>query len=623
MNELTKKLSAIVSSQLPDKYTSVSYAMTRHGELLAADALGHRGGPERKPVDLQCTYNVASISKIICAVAVLRLAERGKFDLDAPVVLYLPRLYMPDERYRRITLRHCLCHTSGLPGTQWLGFSVSDLRDEHYYDDVYEYLSRSTLKADPGAYAVYCNDGFTLAEMTVAAVTGIPYGEYCSRNITEPIGAYSARLSGMHSPEHPLVREEGRPPELLSIRGGAGYTMNMPDLCKLGQLFLAPNGVISEAAKREMTSPQGRTFLRSDERTAYYGLGWDNVNFRDSDYALGQKVLLKTGNSFQFATIFYVIPKYDAVLAISETHDCRLDLGKLILRLFATAMLEKGTNLYACDVPVPEEIKNTYDGIYLTQNCVFSLRIEGAAADLLRVKAAGGGECVFKDLRWDGDGFVCETGQRFFFEEHEGERYLLTALKGPRFPFAMRARSFAAPPDAWMARVGKRYIVCNVRPQDLVIRDILSGFCVHVLAGHPGIFILSFACRSDSGVYSYFDGCVRAVDGETGRSFLDTPANPSRDALDPLFFVRNGVEYCDVASYRYREVRSLPVYAGEDFSSEPGQTAVFRFTGELGELPAVPEGRRIMTMDESMVVQYDSLFDADRSEMKDGYLLLI
>ena len=64
----------------------------------------------------------------------------------------------------------CLDHSSGLPGTQWKHFSVSTTSKFDYYSEVLNYLSNSTLKADPGTYSTYCNDGFTLAEMVVSKV---------------------------------------------------------------------------------------------------------------------------------------------------------------------------------------------------------------------------------------------------------------------------------------------------------------------------------------------------------------------------------------------------------------------------------------------------------------------
>ena len=107
MNQaLKEKLSAILGMNLKKDYTSVSYAIMRHGEILAADSLGTQGGEEKKPADTNCTYNVASVSKIYCTVAVMQLVEQGKLNLDEPIVTYLPRFKMLDDRYRQITLRH-------------------------------------------------------------------------------------------------------------------------------------------------------------------------------------------------------------------------------------------------------------------------------------------------------------------------------------------------------------------------------------------------------------------------------------------------------------------------------------------------------------------------------------
>ena len=93
MNQaLKEKLSAILGMNLKKDYTSVSYAIMRHGEILAADSLGTQGGEEKKPADTNCTYNVASVSKIYCTVAVMQLVEQGKplpFPIEGAVIYYV------------------------------------------------------------------------------------------------------------------------------------------------------------------------------------------------------------------------------------------------------------------------------------------------------------------------------------------------------------------------------------------------------------------------------------------------------------------------------------------------------------------------------------------------------
>ena len=167
----------------------------------------------------------------------MQLVEKGIVELDRPVVEYLTDLEYADPRFAKVTLRHCLNHASGLPGTQWKGFSVSGLEGENYFEYVREYLKYNMLKDEPGRYSVYCNDGFTIAEMVVEAVTNMGYGQYCLENITAPIGAESSRLADVRNTNYPLIKEAKRPNELLLIKGGAGYTTTMLDLCKFGKQF--------------------------------------------------------------------------------------------------------------------------------------------------------------------------------------------------------------------------------------------------------------------------------------------------------------------------------------------------------------------------------------------------
>ena len=625
MSALTERLSDIVKRQLKGEYTSVSYAILQHGEVMAADSIGFKNRKDMEPADERCTYNVASISKIFCTTAVMQLAERGLVDLDTPVCTYLPRLSMPlDGRYKQITLRHCLSHSSGLPGTQWRGFSVSSTEGADYYADVYDFLSKSTLKADPGDYSVYCNDGFSLAEMVVAEVSGMPYADYCLEHITKPLGLQSSRLSTTLNPDYTVVSEGKKPAELLLIQGGAGYTTTMTDLVRFGNIFLTENAVLSEASKAEMAARQGKTFLKRDEKSPLFGLGWDNTQYRDPDYDLGEGVLLKGGNSFQFDTQFFVIPKYDAVLAISETHDCGLNINALIMRLFATMMLEQGVNIYTHYQPIPEEIIKRFSGTYLMPSCAFDLKMDGACADMVRIDVRKKGGCLWHDLLWNGKEFEFPPDrQEFLFDESPDNTFLMTRFRSYVTGCAMKAKDFPKAPEAWEKRVGKRYIPCTLDACDEVIYEDMSGLRIEKLPGFEGIFTLAFSGREGAGVYGFFESTVHAVDENRGIGFLRTPANPSRDLVDPIFYEKDGVEYCDAASYTYRDVEGIEAWSGQSFPEKPRNNGVYRIDEELKELPVIPEGHRVIVLDKDLVNICDSLFGEEFKPVKEGYIILI
>lgn len=627
---LQERLSEILRLNLAKNYTAVSYAITVDGKLWAADALGTDGSEENTPVTTDHTFNVCSISKIFCTMAVMKLVEQGKVDLDAPVCQYLPDFKMLDERYRRITVRHLLNHSSGLPGTQWKHFSathVGSAENTEYYQEVYDHLAKSHLKAEPGAYSVYCNDGFTLAEMVVAKVSGIPFGQFCQQYITEPIGAHSTRTSTTVNPDYPLVHEKKKVPEYFYLQGCGGFTTNMIDLCKFGNLFLTENDIISAESKAEMGKYQGATFLSDDTASIRYGLGWDNVDVREPQFDLGDHVVMKGGNSFQFTSKLYVIPKYNAVLAISETHDCKIDVAEVILHMFATAMLEeKGINIYRQYQPVPRELAEKFSGTYLMPSQILNTHFFGTNLTITNDTTGGEHRAIYEDLKFNGSEFVGSDGEKYFFREHGADKYFFYTYHGRTIPAAMMAKPYPALSQVWKDRIGKRYLPIDCTEQDMVGHEMMNGMRLAELPGIEGVVVCAFSALAGADIYGNFEGCVVPVDDNTAAGFLQTPSNGSRDLVDPYFVTIDGIEHCYIGSYLFRDVDSIPDYAGEDFDSKPynpGYNSVFRITAELKELPQVPAGRRLIVLDKNMSMVYDSQVKGDYKPVSEGFISLI
>jgi CubicO group peptidase (beta-lactamase class C family) len=73
------------------------------------------GGGTGRALGTRSLFHMASITKPFVATSIMQLAEKGKIDLDAPVVRYLPYFRMSDERYKIITMRQMATHTSRIP----------------------------------------------------------------------------------------------------------------------------------------------------------------------------------------------------------------------------------------------------------------------------------------------------------------------------------------------------------------------------------------------------------------------------------------------------------------------------------------------------------------------------
>ena len=143
----------------------VGWAVWQDGRIISSGSRTAQSAPGKGDA-----YNIGSIDKMFTATAVMQLAERGKLNLDQPVVKYLPAFKMADARYKDITVRMLLNHSSGLMGSS---LNSGMLFDDTTPVDLLERLSTQRLKAAPGAYSVYCNDGFSLAGLVVEAVGGM------------------------------------------------------------------------------------------------------------------------------------------------------------------------------------------------------------------------------------------------------------------------------------------------------------------------------------------------------------------------------------------------------------------------------------------------------------------
>ena len=573
----------------PD-YTACSYAFMQNGKIVCADAIGVIDKIKNQPITTDCTFNVCSISKIYCTVCVMQLVDEGLIQLEDKVADILPEFTMKDARYKDITVRMCLDHSSGLPGTQWKHFSVSTTSKFDYYSEVLNYLSNSTLKADPGTYSTYCNDGFTLAEMVVSKVRNMPYEDVLKKYITEKIGANSTNTTYTINSDYPLVSEGKKPKEYFPIQGAGGITTSMIDLCKFGQIFLESNSIISEKSKALMAKSWGTTFLESDLGAIDFGLGWDLVRHHDPDYDFGDGVLAKGGNSMFFSSRLIIVPKYNAALAFSETHDCGLDVPTTLMRLFNT-YLEPNT--------YPD-----YSGIYAH---AFGLQKITTIKSSMVVQDKTEKGWVMSDLLDYADGkWTNEKGNQIFFE---GD-YLLKTTRNRTVAFAQKAKKQELN-SVWKSRLNKKYIVCDTTYYDIVTNQMLCS--VEFNMTEDTLSLIVHGNKSEP-VVSEFP--IEVIDDTHAQSYLNTPCNGSRDRIEPYF--EDGKLYC--ASYTYICEDDIEPYNSQLFEKE---NKVYKINNTLEVLPTICENHRILVLDSNGDLYYDSMDVEEYKPIEAGFIILV
>lgn len=301
--------------------SQISWAVWQDGKIVESGSQAAPAGEGRteRPVS-GSVYGVGSVSKIYTTVAVMQLAEAGKLELDKPVTAYLPEFKMADQRYRDITVRMLLNHSSGLMGSSMGSGLLFDDPSETAADRLLERLSTQRLKADPGAYSVYCNDGFTLAQLVVDRVSDMNFQDYLRASIFDPAGLKKTYAPGDGFEDRADIYDADGAPlpmDCLGTVGTGGLYATAEDLAAFGGA-LTGETLLKKASLDAMAQPEYKKGLwpKEDAPDALaYGLGWDSVEwfpFHQNNIT----ALVKGGDTQFYHAGLVVIPEHRMAAAV-------------------------------------------------------------------------------------------------------------------------------------------------------------------------------------------------------------------------------------------------------------------------------------------------------------------
>lgn len=151
----------------------VALALTCRTGPLRVSTHGYRDVETAAPVTRETLFQIGSISKTFTAIALLRLHDEGRLDLQRPVVAYLSWLRI-NPHLSRVTTHHLLTHTAGLPRDSALGLP--------------NMLTDWKAELEPGIQSSYSNVGYQLLGYLLEHLTGLEYGAAIRSLVFEPLG---------------------------------------------------------------------------------------------------------------------------------------------------------------------------------------------------------------------------------------------------------------------------------------------------------------------------------------------------------------------------------------------------------------------------------------------------
>ena len=294
--DLATQIDQLLARHVTPGGPGAAIGVIQGGEFIHRKAYGLADLEWGTPLDPDCVFRIASLTKPFTATAIMMLAERGALSIDDPIETHLP--WWP-ARGRRTTIRHLLTHTSGVWRHDWdreLRMTRPDIRTA----EILPLIGEHEFEFGPGAAYRYNNSGFLLLGAIIEAVSGRKFFDFLREAIFEPLGM-------RHTGE---LRYESVTPRRARghVRGRSGFHNARPD----GEMFsYAAGGLGStlddlalwDRALREHRLLRPETLeamlaptVLSDGSAYPYGFGWGITD----DY-LGQRICHHAGGVSGFA----------------------------------------------------------------------------------------------------------------------------------------------------------------------------------------------------------------------------------------------------------------------------------------------------------------------------------
>ena len=317
-----EELDAFIRAQMT--YYNVpgaSIAIIRNGQIVYDKVFGYKSLLTKVPITKKTKFQAASVTKSVFAFIVNRLVDQKKFDLDTPLFTMLPfPNYESDPRYKKITGRMVLNHTTGMPN--WAfggpGGHVSGIAGQ--------------LNFEPGSQFGYSGEAFEYLARTVEKVTGKGINQLLKEEVIDAlqiapiyfVGNESLELAQGHLQSNPTYWGD------YATEPGVAHSMltNASDFAQFIVALINEKGLskrqYQEMFKKDVLAPG---FPMSPDNN-YWELGM-GLGFFVQNTVEG-KAVMHGGSNYDFQSEFVLYPESKNGFTIFTNSNTGHKLGQAI-----------------------------------------------------------------------------------------------------------------------------------------------------------------------------------------------------------------------------------------------------------------------------------------------------
>ncbi len=345
-------LAAELAVMIPDRMEidgvpGLNILVIRRGEVVWRASYGWADPETGRAMTPDAIFRVESISKSVTAWGVMKLAQDGVLDLDAPVVAQLRTRVVPPDA-SPFTTRQLLSHRAGIALGDYTARYAPDAARPSLRESI---ATEFAMIGEPGGTFSYSDTGFNLVELLLQDRVGTDFGEWMDQHVLDPLGMVEASYDwqpGFRDRMPTAHTLRGRPvePYLYPGRGSGGLFASLDDV---GHFVRAgagspPLGATAEgaAAGRQILADSSIALLYrpSARPEGLYGLvaqGYGLGHFAEvlSD---GRAAVWHGGQGYGWMTHFHLVPETgDAIVLLANSQRAWPLFGH-ILRAWSTSL---------------------------------------------------------------------------------------------------------------------------------------------------------------------------------------------------------------------------------------------------------------------------------------------
>jgi CubicO group peptidase (beta-lactamase class C family) len=333
------KMNALPGAQL---------AIAIDGEVRWSENFGFSDVGAQERVKAGTLFRIGSLSKSLTALAVGKLKEQGKLNIDAPISQYLSGL---PASYRAITTRQLATHQAGV--RHYYGADLST-KHEAFPDvrDALKLFIHTPLLFEPGRNFSYSTYGWVLTSAVVQQACGKKFQAYMQQDVFTPLGMVHtfaevprekhADVSTFYVRSHSGFSWQEAPPEDLSFKlGGAGFYSNANDLAAMGAALLKGGFLRKETVSSLFEV--GRTVSGA---STGYGIGWYLLEFGE------ERIVASSGSMSTAKAHLMLFPESNIVIAfVANSGDIVFEEENLVYLADIFGQEKKDKNAFVFSVP--------------------------------------------------------------------------------------------------------------------------------------------------------------------------------------------------------------------------------------------------------------------------------